>query len=151
MIRVKVRKDLVLYFLVVSGSLFLCATLSGLSYETRAFPTIALLCLGVVCVIGIGRSLSFSSRLQGKIMSAKSAPEKLIKVCGTLTGTAVYALLIPTVGFYASTCTFLIVLMLFLGNKCYALIVGSSMILLLLVYTVFTVFLNVPLPRGILL
>ena len=149
MLQIKEKKEFLLYLLTLCASVYLYSTLTELSYETRAFPGVALLCLACVCVIGIKRSLSCSSAVAEQA-DKKEGAEKFKKFCFALLGTVVYVCAIPLMGFYASSLILLLALTLLLGNRRYGLIILTTVIFLTSLFSVFSMFLNVPLPKGVL-
>ena len=144
---VRTKRDIVLYVLIFAASAYLYTTLEGLEYETRAFPAALLIGLMAVCAIGLVMTLA------GKVSAAakhdQQATSKLAKFCFTFLGAVAYALAIPFLGFYASSIVFVLMLMFLLGSRSWLAMILTALGTIVLLYVVFSMFLHVPLPRGL--
>ena len=143
-----VKRDLVLYALVFVASAYLCTTLEGLEFETRAFPAAILMCLMAVCAVGFIYTLLSAKRGAAEGKKEENTSSKLVKFCFTFFGTVVYALAIPYAGFYCSSAVFVLSLMILLGSRKRLSIILTALCTMSLLYVVFTLFLHVPLPKG---
>jgi len=147
----EVKRDLILYSLVFGASAYLRTTLEGLEFETRAFPAAVLLCLMAVCAAGFAYTLLAAKNRAEVKKKEESSSARLTKFCLTFLGTVVYALAIPYVGFYSCSAVFVVVLMILLGSRKWLAVFLTSACTMALLYAVFSLFLHVPLPKGMFL
>ncbi len=132
---------LVSVFAIVNALSFPSFTMSN-DVGTSRFPIIFSSALGLLCIIGIVQNLINK-------VSYEVVPNGIGKASIGIGLNILAFVIIPYVGFYISCFLFSIVLMKFLGINEKLKIIIMSTSLVIVIYFVFHVFLNVPLPVGI--
>lgn len=135
---------------------FLLMLFCGLSYylsfsfsgEARAYPHFMIFCLFFFSLV-LFVSTFINSKKKEKENSSKSKIDisRLLNI-GILT--LAYIVLLNKIGFYSSTAIYLLCAMSLLGIKNIKLLLFTTGIFLLLLYSIFNVFLQLPKPDGIL-
>ncbi|MBE2898497.1 tripartite tricarboxylate transporter TctB family protein [Pasteurellaceae bacterium 20609_3] len=109
------------------------------------FPIFFASALALLCVIGIGKTLFKSSTTE----AISSLPLNVKRAIIAIIFNILTIYLIPIIGFYLSSFLFSCALMILLGIKSKINIVLTSLGITILIYVVFQLLLNVPLPLGI--
>jgi len=135
---------------------FLLMLFCGLSYylsfsfsgEARAYPHFMIFCLFFFSLV-LFVSTFINSKKKERENSSKSKIDisRLLNI-GILT--LAYIVLLNKIGFYSSTAIYLLCAMSLLGIKNIKLLLFTTGIFLLLLYSIFNVFLQLPKPEGIL-
>jgi len=135
---------------------FLLMLFCGLSYylsfsfsgEARAYPHFMIFCLFFFS-LALFVSTFINSKKKERENSSKSKIDisRLLNI-GILT--LAYIVLLNKIGFYSSTAIYLLCAMSLLGIKNIKLLLFTTGIFLLLLYSIFNVFLQLPKPEGIL-
>ncbi|MFV0447818.1 MAG: tripartite tricarboxylate transporter TctB family protein [Vibrio sp.] len=133
---------LVSVFAIVSALSFPSFTMSN-DVGTSRFPIIFSSALGLLCIIGIVQNLLNK-------VSYDVVPIGIGKASVGIVLNILAFVIIPYVGFYISCFLFSTVLMKFLGINEKLKIMIMPISLVIAIYFVFHIFLNVPLPIGIL-
>ncbi|MBE2895919.1 tripartite tricarboxylate transporter TctB family protein [Pasteurellaceae bacterium HPA106] len=109
------------------------------------FPLFYATALALLCLIGIGKTL-FKPSLTEPI---SSLPLNIKRAIIAIIFNILTIYLIPIIGFYLASFLFSCVLMLLLGIKSKKNIILTALGITILIYIVFQLLLNVPLPLGI--
>jgi len=135
-------------------SLFLIAISIFLYYQTITWEkdpaTLPRLMLGVIIFLSILliiKSITKNPKMNKivKKMSRQSFLRIFIATCITL----LYVVSINLLGLYLSTLFFLIIILLYIGEKNKLVIFGVPVLFLIFLYLIFDLFLHVDIPRGI--
>jgi len=152
----RVQNALLCLATYIIGVVFIVMT-GDLDYPSNVFPyLVSITILVFTTVIFLTRVVSGPRGKPPGSAPDDSSKVAVLRVFLTAVVCVVYVILIPYGGFYFTSTVFL--LALFLGadpkNFSYGLLMkasGLTAAVLLTVYLVFTFFLNVPTPRGVLL
>jgi magnesium-transporting ATPase (P-type) len=128
-------------------SYYLSFSFSG---EARAYPHFMIFCIFFFSlVLFVSTFINSKKKEKEKENSSKSKIDisRLLNI-GILT--VAYIVLLNKIGFYSSTAIYLLCAMSLLGIKNIKLLLFTTGIFLLLLYSIFNVFLQLPKPEGIL-
>ncbi len=126
-------------------SYYLSLSFSG---EARAYPHFMIFCLfSFSLILFVGTFINSEKKEKKSSNKSKIDISRLLNI-GILT--VAYIVLLSKIGFYSSTAIYLLCAMSLLGIKNIKLLLFVTGIFLLLLYSIFNVFLQLPKPEGIL-
>lgn len=126
-------------------SYYLSFSFSG---EARAYPHFMIFCLFFFSLIlFVGTFINSKKKEKENSSKSKIDISRILNI-GILT--VAYIVLLNKIGFYSSTAIYLLCAMFLLGIKNIKLLLFVTGIFLLLLYSIFNVFLQLPKPEGIL-
>lgn len=136
-------------------SLFLIA-FCGLSYylsfsfssEARSYPHFMIFCLFFFSLVLLVNTFVKSKKKEKDYIDKGKIDISRLLSIGILT--VIYIVVLSKIGFYSSTVIYLLCAMSLLGIKNIKLLLFVTGIFLLLLYSIFNVFLQLPKPEGIL-
>ncbi len=133
-------------------SLFICiGSLATLSYGNYHRPGPGFLPFWTGVLIGLmSLGLLVKSIWQGEGLGGKFFQGSFRKPLFALLALIAYGLLFVNLGYFICNFLFMIFMILLLGKKRWYVALGSGLITALAFYVIFSVWLQVPLPRGVL-
>ncbi len=153
--------ELISCIIVIVVSIFLIIKAAKYPIEASIFPTAALIVGGIAAIIQMVKIIILQ-RKRKELIKTKNGDiddnqvsefnlKPAIKMTATCISFVIYLWLIPLLGFYAATWLMLIVSMAWFqkASKFFNLVFSSTVVLIL--YSLFTLLLKVPLPRGFLI
>ena len=145
-------KDGVSALVLLALSLFICfGSLANLSYGSYHRPGPGFLPFWTGLLIGLmSLGLLVKSIWQGGGVGGKFFQGSVRKPLYALLALIAYGLLFVILGYFICNLLFMIFMILLMEKKKWYVAVGSGLITALAFYGVFSVWLQVPLPRGIL-
>ncbi|MBQ7585675.1 MAG: tripartite tricarboxylate transporter TctB family protein [Desulfovibrionaceae bacterium] len=141
-------------FIVIAGFYLIClifyVMIGTLAPEAQTYPTAIIVGLLILNTIYFGKTLRlyFKQGMQNdlpKIFAGFQTKQFLVIFSACL----LYLIALPWLGFYISTLLFFVVSLLFLKVPKLHLLL-TIVVMAILIYSVFTLFLKVPLPKGFL-
>lgn len=141
------KGELMIYGVCIVASVFLLFSIKDLPSTARNFPQFSMIALIVVAGFGVVKTL-----LHGKVDGGEKLDGSGIrKFVYTLLMSVIFVMSIKYLGFYLAAFIYLTCLMYLLNIRKIKVVLLTNVVFLVCIYFVFSVFLNVPIDKGLFL